>query len=174
MALGWFNHLAGERAVAWSSGSEADADVNPAACIRECPIAERPPDRRRSAEHRGRARLDRGYGPVVGEVFNDPIAYEQAFLAELEKCLRGSGEQHHATRPDLVIEATLVGRHPQTEVVFVFSERQHPAVRYAFRWGRLWEWADEEDPEFLAHVAWANFEEAVLDFPEVTNHPRVP
>jgi hypothetical protein len=34
--------------------------------------------------------------------------------------------------------------------------------------------ADEEDPEFFAHVAWANFEEAVLDFPEVTNHPRVP
>lgn len=31
MALGWFNHLAGERAVAWSGGSEPGAEVNPAA-----------------------------------------------------------------------------------------------------------------------------------------------
>jgi protein-tyrosine-phosphatase len=31
MALGWFNHLAGERAVGWSGGSEPAVDVNPAA-----------------------------------------------------------------------------------------------------------------------------------------------
>jgi protein-tyrosine-phosphatase len=31
MALGWFNHLAGERAVAWSGGSEPTSEVNPAA-----------------------------------------------------------------------------------------------------------------------------------------------
>ena len=31
MALGWFNHLAGERAVAWSGGSEPGNEVNPAA-----------------------------------------------------------------------------------------------------------------------------------------------
>ncbi len=31
MALGWFNYLAGEQAVAWSGGSEPGADVNPAA-----------------------------------------------------------------------------------------------------------------------------------------------
>jgi protein-tyrosine-phosphatase len=31
MALGWFNHLAGERAVAWSGGSEPGTEVNPAA-----------------------------------------------------------------------------------------------------------------------------------------------
>ncbi len=31
MALGWFNHLAGERAVAWSGGSEPGKEVNPAA-----------------------------------------------------------------------------------------------------------------------------------------------
>ena len=31
MALGWFNHLAGGRAVAWSGGSEPAAEVNPAA-----------------------------------------------------------------------------------------------------------------------------------------------
>jgi arsenate reductase len=31
MALGWFNHLAGERAVAWSGGSEPGLEVNPAA-----------------------------------------------------------------------------------------------------------------------------------------------
>jgi arsenate reductase len=31
MALGWFNHLAGERAVAWSGGSEPGDEVNPAA-----------------------------------------------------------------------------------------------------------------------------------------------
>ena len=31
MALGWFTHLAGDRAVAWSSGSEPAAEVNPAA-----------------------------------------------------------------------------------------------------------------------------------------------
>jgi len=31
MALGWFNHLAGERAVAWSGGSEPGIDVNPMA-----------------------------------------------------------------------------------------------------------------------------------------------
>jgi hypothetical protein len=30
MALGWFNHLAGDRAVAWSGGSEPGNDVNPA------------------------------------------------------------------------------------------------------------------------------------------------
>ena len=31
MALGWFNHLAGGRAVAWSGGSEPGREVNPAA-----------------------------------------------------------------------------------------------------------------------------------------------
>ncbi|HMG43347.1 MAG TPA: arsenate reductase ArsC [Acidimicrobiales bacterium] len=31
MALGWFNHLAGGRAVAWSGGSEPGSEVNPAA-----------------------------------------------------------------------------------------------------------------------------------------------
>ena len=31
MALGWFNHLAGERAVAWSGGSEPGREVNPSA-----------------------------------------------------------------------------------------------------------------------------------------------
>jgi arsenate reductase len=31
MALGWFNHLAGGRAMAWSGGSEPGAEVNPAA-----------------------------------------------------------------------------------------------------------------------------------------------
>ena len=31
MALGWFNHLAGDRAVAWSGGSEPATEVNPSA-----------------------------------------------------------------------------------------------------------------------------------------------
>jgi len=31
MALAWFNHLAGDRAVAWSGGSEPGHEVNPAA-----------------------------------------------------------------------------------------------------------------------------------------------
>ena len=31
MALGWFNHLAGDRAVAWSGGSEPGSEINPAA-----------------------------------------------------------------------------------------------------------------------------------------------
>jgi arsenate reductase (thioredoxin) len=31
MALGWFNHLARGRAIAWSGGSEPVAEVNPAA-----------------------------------------------------------------------------------------------------------------------------------------------
>jgi arsenate reductase len=31
MALGWFTRLAGDRAVAWSGGSEPAAEVNPAA-----------------------------------------------------------------------------------------------------------------------------------------------
>ncbi len=31
MALGWFNHLAGDRAVAWSGGSEPAAEVNSSA-----------------------------------------------------------------------------------------------------------------------------------------------
>ena len=31
MALGWFHHLAGDRAVAWSGGSEPATAVNPAA-----------------------------------------------------------------------------------------------------------------------------------------------
>jgi protein-tyrosine-phosphatase len=31
MALGWFKHLAGDRAVAWSGGSEPGDEVNPAA-----------------------------------------------------------------------------------------------------------------------------------------------
>jgi arsenate reductase len=31
MALGWFGHLAGERAVAWSGGSEPGTEVNPTA-----------------------------------------------------------------------------------------------------------------------------------------------
>jgi protein-tyrosine-phosphatase len=31
MALGWFQHLAGDRAVAWSGGSEPGTEINPAA-----------------------------------------------------------------------------------------------------------------------------------------------
>ena len=31
MALGWFNHLAGDRAIAWSGGSEPGMEINPAA-----------------------------------------------------------------------------------------------------------------------------------------------
>jgi protein-tyrosine-phosphatase len=31
MALGWFNHLAGGRAVAWSGGSEPGVEINPSA-----------------------------------------------------------------------------------------------------------------------------------------------
>ncbi|MCU1356954.1 MAG: arsC 4, partial [Acidimicrobiales bacterium] len=31
MALGWFNHLADERAVAWSGGSEPGSEINPSA-----------------------------------------------------------------------------------------------------------------------------------------------
>jgi arsenate reductase (thioredoxin) len=31
MALGWFNHLAGAQAIAWSGGSEPGVEVNPAA-----------------------------------------------------------------------------------------------------------------------------------------------
>lgn len=31
MALGWFTHLAGDRAIAWSGGSEPGDEVNPAA-----------------------------------------------------------------------------------------------------------------------------------------------
>ena len=31
MALGWFQHLAGDRAVAWSGGSEPGDEVNPSA-----------------------------------------------------------------------------------------------------------------------------------------------
>jgi arsenate reductase len=31
MALGWFNHLAGDQAIAWSGGSEPGAEVNPSA-----------------------------------------------------------------------------------------------------------------------------------------------
>jgi protein-tyrosine-phosphatase len=33
MALGWFNHLAGDRAVAWSGGSEPGKEVNSAAAV---------------------------------------------------------------------------------------------------------------------------------------------
>jgi protein-tyrosine-phosphatase len=33
MALGWFRHLAGDRAVAWSGGSEPGKEVNPAAVM---------------------------------------------------------------------------------------------------------------------------------------------
>jgi arsenate reductase (thioredoxin) len=31
MALGWFNHLAGDRAAAWSGGTEPGSEINPAA-----------------------------------------------------------------------------------------------------------------------------------------------
>jgi arsenate reductase (thioredoxin) len=31
MALGWFKHLAGERAIGWSGGSEPAREINPAA-----------------------------------------------------------------------------------------------------------------------------------------------
>jgi protein-tyrosine-phosphatase len=31
MAFGWFNHLAGDRAVAWSGGSEPGSEINPSA-----------------------------------------------------------------------------------------------------------------------------------------------
>ena len=31
MALGWLNHLAGDRAIGWSGGSEPTSDINPVA-----------------------------------------------------------------------------------------------------------------------------------------------
>lgn len=31
IALGWFNHLAGDRAIAWSGGSEPVGEINPSA-----------------------------------------------------------------------------------------------------------------------------------------------
>ena len=31
MALGWFNHLAGDRAIGWSGGSEPGSEINPSA-----------------------------------------------------------------------------------------------------------------------------------------------
>ncbi|RPI12125.1 MAG: arsenate reductase ArsC [Actinobacteria bacterium] len=33
MALGWFNHLAGDRAIAWSGGSEPGKEINPSAVM---------------------------------------------------------------------------------------------------------------------------------------------
>lgn len=33
MALGWFNHLAGDRAIAWSGGSEPAPEINPSAVV---------------------------------------------------------------------------------------------------------------------------------------------
>jgi len=33
MALGWFNHLAGDRAIGWSGGSEPGDEINPAAVV---------------------------------------------------------------------------------------------------------------------------------------------
>src|SRR6188474_230410 len=33
MALGWFNHLAGDKAIAWSGGSEPAEEVNQAAVL---------------------------------------------------------------------------------------------------------------------------------------------
>jgi protein-tyrosine-phosphatase len=33
MALGWFNHLAGDHAVAWSGGSEPGKEINPSAVL---------------------------------------------------------------------------------------------------------------------------------------------
>ncbi len=69
MALGWFSHLAGDRAVAWSGGSEPGAEVNPSAIaamdevgidIREeypkHPQRPRRPGRRRRAPHPRRDR----------------------------------------------------------------------------------------------------------------------
>jgi hypothetical protein len=66
MALGWFNHLAKGRAIAWSGGSEPAVEVNPAAvaAMREVgidigpfPPAERPavPAPRRQTFCRARA-----------------------------------------------------------------------------------------------------------------------
>ncbi len=34
MALGWFNHLARGRAIAWSGGSEPGSEINPSAVAR--------------------------------------------------------------------------------------------------------------------------------------------
>ena len=42
MALGWFNHLAGGRAVAWSGGSEPGIAVNPAAVVAMAEIGASP------------------------------------------------------------------------------------------------------------------------------------
>lgn len=58
MALGWFTHLAGDRAIAWSGGSEPANEVNPVAveAMREVGIdiaAEEP--KRWTAEMLGRA-----------------------------------------------------------------------------------------------------------------------
>ncbi|HCU94402.1 MAG TPA: hypothetical protein DHU96_17460 [Actinobacteria bacterium] len=40
MALGWFTHLAGNQAIAWSAGSEPVAQVNPAAVAAVAAMAE--------------------------------------------------------------------------------------------------------------------------------------
>src|SRR5882724_5933282 len=58
MALGWFNHLAGGRAIAYSGGSEPAASVNPSAI-------EAMDRRRRARRRRGRHDGLRRYMPVL-------------------------------------------------------------------------------------------------------------
>jgi len=41
MALGWFQHLAGDRAIAWSGGSDPGNEVNPSAIAAMAEIGRR-------------------------------------------------------------------------------------------------------------------------------------
>jgi protein-tyrosine-phosphatase len=49
IALGWFNHLAAGRAVAWSGGSEPGSEINPSAVAAMAEIASTSPPSARSA-----------------------------------------------------------------------------------------------------------------------------
>ena len=95
--------------------------------------------------------------------------WEDAFRRELEITLFNADSDHRGTSEGLEVEAVrLEGSFPETEVVILFRDKERPKCTFGFRWGSLWEWVakDPQTPETLAHIVWANFEEATLDLPE--------
>lgn len=80
---------------------------------------------------------------------------------ELRLSLFNLDAQHQTTSGVQIEGLHFDGTKPRTHVVVLFRDEMRLDCLRGYRWGNVWEWRDH-DPEFLAHVLRANFEEGLL------------
>lgn len=108
------------------------------------------------------ARQDRGGVLTTQSRDAEDSRWVSQVHTELRLSLFNLDAAHQATSGDIDIEELrFEGTRPCTEVVVLFRIRTSLQCLRGYRWGSVWDWRDQ-DPEFLAHVIWANFEESLL------------